>query len=115
MNNLRKDYVEFTTFVGGTRQPELALKSDDELIKIVSDELKEIMKINGEPEFIWISRWEKAIPQYNVGHLKIMAMIDEFEKANPGIYLCANYRGGISVGDCVTSAGKIANKILNQK
>ncbi|MCS7229055.1 MAG: protoporphyrinogen oxidase [Candidatus Kryptonium sp.] len=108
-------YVEFTTFVGGTRQPEIALKSDDELIKIVSDELKEIMKINGEPEFIWISRWEKAIPQYNVGHLKIMAMIDEFEKANPGIYLCANYRGGISVGDCVTSASKIANKILNQK
>lgn len=108
-------YVEFTTFVGGARQPELALKSDDELIKIVSDELKEIMKINGEPEFVWISKWEKAIPQYNVGHLKIMAMIDEFENENSGIYLCANYRGGISVGDCVMSAEKIANKILNKR
>jgi len=108
-------YVELTTFVGGTRQPELALKNDDELIKIVSDELKDIMKVKGEPKFVWISRWEKAIPQYNVGHLKIMAMIDEFEKENPGIYLCANYRGGISVGDCVISAEKTANKILSEK
>ena len=73
------------------------------------------MKVKGEPKFVWISRWEKAIPQYNVGHLKIMAMIDEFEKENPGIYLCANYRGGISVGDCVISAEKTANKILSEK
>lgn len=108
-------YVELTTFVGGTRQPELALKGDDELTKIVSDELKDIMKIKGEPEFVWISKWEKAIPQYNIGHLRIMAMIDEFEKENPGIYLCANYRGGISVGDCVMSAEKTANKILSEK
>ncbi len=107
-------YVEFTTFVGGTRQPELALKSDDELVKIVSDELKDIMKVSGEPEFVWISRWEKAIPQYNVGHLKIMDQIEKFEEENAGIYFCANYRGGIAVGDCVMSAEKTANKILNK-
>ncbi|CUT05474.1 protoporphyrinogen oxidase, partial [Candidatus Chrysopegis kryptomonas] len=107
-------YVEFTTFVGGTRQPELALKRDDELVKIVSDELKDIMKISGEPEFVWISRWEKAIPQYNVGHLKIMDQIERFERENEGIFFCANYRGGIAVGDCVMSAEKTANKILNK-
>ncbi len=81
-NRAPEGYVELTTFVGGTRQPELALKSDDELIKIVNDELKDIMKVSGEPEFIWISKWEKAIPQYNIGHLKIMASIDEFEREN---------------------------------
>lgn len=113
-NRAPEGYVEFTTFVGGTRQPDLALKSDDELIKIVSDELKDIMKISGEPDFVWISKWEKAIPQYNVGHLKIMWLIDEFEKENPGIYLCANYRGGIAVGDCVMNAEKTANKILKR-
>lgn len=107
-------YVEFTTFVGGTRQPELALKRDDELVKIVSDELKDIMKISGEPEFVWISRWKKAIPQYNVGHLKIMDQIERFERENEGIFFCANYRGGIAVGDCVMSAEKTANKILNK-
>lgn len=113
-NRAPEDYVELTTFVGGTRQPELALKSDDELIKIVSDELKDIMKVSGEPEFVWISRWERAIPQYNVGHLKIMALLDEFEKENQGLYFCANYRGGIAVGDCVMSAEKTANKILQK-
>ncbi len=107
-------FVEFTTFVGGTRQPEIALKSDDELIKIVSDELKDIMKVKGEPEFVWISRWEKAIPQYNIGHSRIMKAIEQFENDNPGIYFCANYRGGIAVGDCLMSAEKIANKILSR-
>ncbi len=113
-NRAPEGYVELTTFVGGTRQPELALKSDDELIKIVNDELKDIMKVSGEPEFIWISKWEKAIPQYNIGHLKIMASIDEFERENQGLYFCANYRGGIAVGDCVMSAEKTANKILQR-
>ncbi len=113
-NRAPEGYVELTTFVGGTRQPEIALKSDDELIKIVSDELKDIMKVSGEPEFVWISRWEKAIPQYNVGHLKIMALLDEFEEENQGLYFCANYRGGIAVGDCVMSAEKTANKILQK-
>jgi oxygen-dependent protoporphyrinogen oxidase len=107
-------FVEFTTFVGGTRQPEMALKSNDELIRIVSDELKDIMKVKGEPEFVWISRWEKAIPQYKIGHSKIMEAIEKFENENPGIYFCANYRGGIAVGDCLTSAEKIANKILSK-
>ena len=107
-------FVEFTTFVGGTRQPEMALKSNDELIRIVSDELKDIMKVKGEPEFVWISKWEKAIPQYNIGHSKIMEAIEKFENENPGIYFCANYRGGIAVGDCLMSAEKIANKILSK-
>lgn len=90
------------------------MKSNDELIRIVSDELKDIMKVKGEPEFVWISKWEKAIPQYNICHSKIMEAIEKFENENPGIYFCANYRGGIAVGDCLTSAEKIANKILSK-
>ena len=87
---------------------------DSDLIKIVSSELKDIMKIEGEPEFIHISRWERAIPQYNMGYGEVLKAFDEFESQNPGIYLCANYRGGISVADCVMSAEKTAKKILEK-
>jgi protoporphyrinogen oxidase len=40
-----------------------------------------------------------------------MAAVDAAERANPGLYLCANYRGGISVGDCIKSGHAMAERI----
>jgi oxygen-dependent protoporphyrinogen oxidase len=107
--------VELTSFVGGTRQPDTALLSDEELIGVVSEELKAIMRTSGEPEFVHISRWEKAIPQYNLGHLKTIAALEQFEQEHPGIYFCANYRGGIAVGDCIISGHRTAERILKNR
>jgi oxygen-dependent protoporphyrinogen oxidase len=108
-------HVELTTFVGGTRQPEIALLADEELIKVVSEELKAIMRTEGEPDFVHLSRWERAIPQYNLGHLKTIAALEQFERAYPGIHFCANYRGGIAVGDCIMSGHKTAEMILKKE
>jgi oxygen-dependent protoporphyrinogen oxidase len=72
------------------------------------------MKIKGEPEFINISRWEKAIPQYELGYYKVLESIEKFENENKGIYICANYKGGIGVGDCVISADNLVRRIVSQ-
>ncbi len=52
----------FTSFVGGSRQPELAGLDDTELIALVVQELTPIMNITGTPVFTRVTRWEKAIP-----------------------------------------------------
>ena len=36
---------------------------------------------------------------------------EKFERENPGIFLSGNYRGGISVGDCIKSSYKNFEKI----
>ncbi|MEK9137120.1 MAG: protoporphyrinogen oxidase, partial [Bacteroidota bacterium] len=96
-------HVALTTFVGGSRRPELAERDDSELLSIVKSELGDIMRITGSPVYTRMSRWSKAIPQYNLGYHVVVQTIERCEKENPGLFFCSNYRGGIAVGDCVMS------------
>jgi oxygen-dependent protoporphyrinogen oxidase len=104
--------VAFTSFLGGARQPELALLVDEDLEKLVVDELQSLMKIKGEPIYSKIIRWEKAIPQYTLRYDKILKAMDRFELNFRGAFLCSNYRGGIAVGDCLMNAKKTAERVL---
>ena len=105
--------VALTTFLGGARQPELTRYDDRDVLALVSSELADIMKITGTPVYSRISRWEKAIPQYNLGYSRVVESIENCERENPGLFLCSNYRGGIAVGDCVMSAERTATGVLN--
>lgn len=111
-NRAPEGHVSLTTFVGGSRQPELTRLTDEKLIDLVHAELRTIMKITGDPVFVRISRWAHAIPQYALGHLNIMSAIERFENRYPGMILSGNYRGGISVGDCVIQSRTVADRIL---
>jgi protoporphyrinogen/coproporphyrinogen III oxidase len=114
-NRVPEGKAGFTTFVGGSRQPQVLERSDDELLDLVISEVNNIVNINGVPEFRFIKRWDRAIPQYKIGYKKIIDAITAFEKDNPGLYLCANYRGGIAVGDCVMSARKTVDAIVGRR
>ncbi len=107
--------VTLTTFVGGMRQSEIARRPDQELIALVSEELREILHLRGDPEFAFVSRWERAIPQYELGYGEILSALERFEREHEGLYFCANYRGGIAVGDCVRSAHETARRILGTR
>jgi len=104
--------VLLTTFVGGMRNPDLAARSDDEIARVVTGELRALVGARAEPLWLAITRWPRAIPQYNLGHLERLGGVDEAERALPGLFFCANYRGGISVGDCIKSADAIATRCI---
>jgi protoporphyrinogen/coproporphyrinogen III oxidase len=105
-------HVALTTFLGGSRQPELTKKNDADVTALVHGEISRIMQVTGSPVYTHINRWEKAIPQYNLGYAGIVTAIEECEKGNPGLYLCSNFRGGIAVGDCVMNAERTAEAVL---
>ena len=105
-------HVALTTFVGGARQPELVALEDNDLRAMVLEEIRPLLGITGSPVFASITRWPRAIPQYSLGYLKTLAEIETFEKANPGLFLCSNFRGGIAIGDCITSSERTAFRIL---
>lgn len=101
-----------TTFIGGARNPELAKRSEDELIEIAVGEIGEVLGLQGEPVFTRVKKWERAIPQYNIGYENIVAAIDNFQQHNPGLFLCSNFYGGISVGDCVKNSLNTTRTVL---
>ena len=106
-------HVAFTTFVGGTRQPALALSDEESLLKIVLDDLKPLMKLNGKPVFTRVKQWEKAIPQYAMGYQKIQKLFDSLQSEFPGMYFSGNLQRGISVGDSVLSSHHTLQQICS--
>ncbi|MBI3125615.1 MAG: protoporphyrinogen oxidase [Ignavibacteriales bacterium] len=111
-NRSSDDYAAFTLFVGGARSPQLFAEEKDVLIKNALNEFKSLMNIKAEPVILNSKIWQKAIPQYNLGYIEHENYFDKFEKENPGIFLSGNYRGGISVGDCVKNSELVYNKVL---
>jgi oxygen-dependent protoporphyrinogen oxidase len=112
-NEKTADTAAFTLFVGGARNPEIGSIDKEILISKIRKEFEQIMKITSEPEFMTYKYWSKAIPQYNIGYIEHEKYFDEFEKNNPGLILSGNYRGGISVGDCVKHAQEVVEQIIN--
>jgi oxygen-dependent protoporphyrinogen oxidase len=104
----------FTLFVGGSRNPGFVKEDRTFLLTKVRKEFEALMSITAEPIFTSERFWEKAIPQYNLGYVEHERFFDDFEKRNPGIFISGNYRGGISVGDCIKNADLVADKINEQ-
>jgi len=103
--------VLLTSFIGGLRNPTLPAKPDKELAEIVDGELRALVGARNEPLWTDVTRWTHAIPQYNLGHRERLRPVEEAERALPGLFFGANYRGGVSVGDCIKSAHAMADTV----
>jgi oxygen-dependent protoporphyrinogen oxidase len=111
-NRASEGYALLRTMVGGAKSPEMALLDDDKIISMVFDELKPILSFKTEPDLIRIYRWDKAIPQYLLGHSKRLVSIEERLRSHPGLYLTGNAYKGIGINDCVESGYKLADEII---
>jgi oxygen-dependent protoporphyrinogen oxidase len=100
-----------TTFIGGMRQPALVNRDDRDLQRLVLDDLRNLLGVSDAPDFIYIRRYQRAIPQYMLGHQRFLDLMSETEQEFPGVHFAANYRGGVSVADCIKQAREMATAI----
>lgn len=110
-NRAPEGQVLLTVFIGGTRQPENALKPESELVDLALKDLGVIVNVMGQPTFTYHLFWEKAIPQYEVGYGHYKDLLDNLEKRFPGLFFAGNYRSGISVADTIMNATDITEQI----
>jgi oxygen-dependent protoporphyrinogen oxidase len=103
--------VVLTTFVGGMRQPDLGRAPEEEITALVQAENSALLGAPPRAQIVRLTRWAQAIPQYSLGHLDRVAATDAAQAALPGLHFCANWRGGISVGDCIKSGFATAERI----
>ena len=104
--------VLFRTMVGGARASHLADLPDEQLLDRVFSDLRDIMGLTADPEFVKIYRHEKAIPQYRVGHADRLAAIERGLEGFPGLVMTGNAFRGVSLNDCVLNATKTAQRIV---
>jgi oxygen-dependent protoporphyrinogen oxidase len=103
--------ILLTNFVGGARQPDLATQSRETIIDMVLEELRDLLGVQRPPEMLEFVRWERSIPQYEVGYDRYLARMDRVEAHHPGLYLAGNYRDGIAVPDLIAAGFSTAERI----
>jgi oxygen-dependent protoporphyrinogen oxidase len=104
--------VLLRSMLGGARSPALAKLPDERIIDRVRGDLRDILGLTAEPDFIRIFRHRRAIPQYVVGHGARLEVIDGLLQKHPGLVLTGNAFRGVSLNDCVVNAEKTAQSLL---
>lgn len=99
-------------FVGGPHNQEIVDKSDEELIDIVTRELREILGLTAKPVFARVYRWKGGMPQYTLGHLDRVAIIQSDMETIPGLALAGGSYTGVGLPNCAESGEAAVTKVL---
>jgi oxygen-dependent protoporphyrinogen oxidase len=103
--------VLLRVFVGGVLHPELFELSDGELIQTALHDLRAYMKISRYPNRVWIKRWTKAMPQYNLGHFELVQNLKRQFAAHEGLVWCGSALTGVGIPDCVRAGFESATAV----
>jgi oxygen-dependent protoporphyrinogen oxidase len=98
-------------FLGGSRDPQILQSSDEEIVRIVREELKQILGLAAEPLFNRVYKWRASMAQYTVGHLDRLERIRRLCQSLPALALAGNGYRGIGVPDCVRSGVDAATSL----
>jgi oxygen-dependent protoporphyrinogen oxidase len=99
-------------FIGRAGQESALEKPDAALLKLVRDELRAVLGITTQPLLHRVFRWPKAMPQYTLGHLDRLGVIERRLTQHPGLYVAGNGYRGIGIPDCIASGEAAAMHAL---
>jgi oxygen-dependent protoporphyrinogen oxidase len=100
-------------FFSSSRMADLLTHSEEVLQEIARQELEEILGLNAEPRFARTFRWDRAMAQYETGHLDRVAEMEKTIAAMPGFHIIGNSFHGIGVPDCIKSARLAVEQITS--
>ncbi|HYV38433.1 MAG TPA: protoporphyrinogen oxidase [Gemmataceae bacterium] len=96
---------------GGWHRAEIVGWDDGRLLQAARAELQLAMGVAAEPIFHHIVRWDRAIPQYHLGHLERVAEIESRVAQHPGLFLTGNAYHGVAMNDCTEQGMAVALKV----
>lgn len=103
-------HVALTAFVGGARQPQLALLPPHELAALAQREVRDLLGARAAPELVRTRRWRRGLPQPGVDHAARLARIAASESEHAGLFLTGNYFSGVSTAACIEQAFSTARR-----
>lgn len=89
-------------YVGRSGDQRALALDDGELEAAVRADLRRTMGITAVPQFVEITRWERSMPQYPVGHLdRLRHFRAELADVLPGVYTAGSGYEGVGLPDCI--------------
>lgn len=108
-----EDHILLTCFVGGDRNPEHLEYTDQELYRLVMEDLQALLGCSGDPVFQSLHRWQQAIPQYYMDYQDYLDDMEVLEEKNPGFFLAGSFREAVSVPGCISNAHETAASVAS--
>lgn len=105
-------YTLIRIFIGGAVQPELLENSDQQLIEIAQEEMRELIGLDGACELTAVQRWNNAMPQYHVGHKQLVAEIEKQMATVERLEICSNGLHGVGIAPVVGTARRAAERLI---
>jgi oxygen-dependent protoporphyrinogen oxidase len=111
-----KGKVLLRGFVGGPHNQQILKRSNEELVQIVLAEFRGIVGLNpyAKPLFSRVFRWHLGMPQYTLGHLDRVALIEDRSAHIPGLALAGGSYRGVGVPNCIESGERAVSKVLGE-
>ncbi|XUX07650.1 protoporphyrinogen oxidase [Sporosarcina sp. UB5] len=105
--------VLLRAFVGRVGEDAIVDLSDDEIERIVLEDLGKIITIKGKPDFTIITRFKEDRPQYRVGHRqRIDAARAELKEAFPNVKLAGASYDGVGLPDCINQGKAAVEEVI---
>ncbi len=104
-------HVTITCYLGGSRDPGLALAPQDHQLGRVRESLARLIGARGEPTFVHRCVHAQGIPQYNLGYGEFRERMRRLEESEPGLRFAGHFRDGISLSDCLVAGLRVAEEI----
>ncbi|MBI5353981.1 MAG: protoporphyrinogen oxidase [Chloroflexi bacterium] len=103
-------YALIRVFVGRAGQ-DIPWNKDD-LLALAKEESNLTLGITADPILSRVFMWDKAMPQYNLGHPEILKRIDAELENHAGLALAGNGYRGIGIPDCIHSGELAVERVL---
>jgi protoporphyrinogen/coproporphyrinogen III oxidase len=107
-----QDRTLIRCFLGSARDQAILDTPDGDILRVVREELRQILNLTADPLFTRVYKWKNAMAQYNVGHIERIQAIEHACLELPGLALAGNAYHGIGVPDCVRSGMDAASSIV---
>ena len=104
-------HVLLRVFIGGACQAELLEQSDDQLIETTLSQLEQLVGARGEPVLSHVTRWNRAMPQYHLGHLELVDQINSSVSCLAGLEVAGNAYHGVGIPACIHAGEMAAERI----
>jgi oxygen-dependent protoporphyrinogen oxidase len=106
--------VLLRAFMGREGGPNVDDQDDETLLNSAEGALQRLLGASGPPIFRCLGRWPRSMTQYEVGHLDLLAEIEEALGCLPIQLVGSSFRGN-GIPDCVRQGRIAAQRIVERR
>lgn len=110
-----QDKIVLRVFMGKPGDDSVQRLDAEQLKELALREIQRIMKFNAKPLWVELTRLDKSMPQYKVGHRDLVSRLKDYAaKAYPGLYMIGTPFDGVGMPDGVRQAHELVQHIVNE-